>query len=324
MLHYNEYAGCAKQAVLLTAQEYQHCLPQHHPIQILIHLDIRWCPLNVQARKILKKEFYTNWDSSDIHITNFGMKLDKEQNQLDRLGIVISDNNKLQFYHEQIYASNCFNKTEIVTWENKPIIIKDDYTQAKAYFENIVKDFKIYTQNSGGKTGKMGYESANHMADVGVEIRKYNKERTAENLANISKVSRAKDAQIDSITAQKKLLADTVTLLSKLLANKENNGSGRNGSGGNGRGRNGRDSSGLGGKQKWLPTRNMGSYCWSFGHHPAGMTHGSHTCTHKKEGHKDKATATNCMGGNNFWPQEKRVKPSQHNYASYKGKSATR
>jgi hypothetical protein len=38
----------------------------------------------------------------------------------------------------------------MVTWENKPIILKDDYTQAKAYFENLVKDFKTYTQNSKG------------------------------------------------------------------------------------------------------------------------------------------------------------------------------
>jgi hypothetical protein len=91
---------------------------------------------------ILKKEFYTDWDISDIHITAFGMKLDKEQNRLDRLGIVISNNNKLQFYLEQIYASNCFDNTEMVTWANKPIIIKDNYTQAKAYFENLVKDFK--------------------------------------------------------------------------------------------------------------------------------------------------------------------------------------
>ncbi len=67
------------------------------PIQILVHLDTRWCPLDVQAHKILKKEFYTSWDSSDIHITAFGIKLDKEQNQLSQLGIVISDNNKLQF-----------------------------------------------------------------------------------------------------------------------------------------------------------------------------------------------------------------------------------
>ncbi len=28
--HYNEYAGHARQAVLLTAQEYQHCPLQHH------------------------------------------------------------------------------------------------------------------------------------------------------------------------------------------------------------------------------------------------------------------------------------------------------
>jgi hypothetical protein len=67
------------------------------PIQILEHLDLRWCPLDIQARKILKKEFYTDWDSSDVHITSFGMKLDIELNQLDRLGIVISNKDKLQF-----------------------------------------------------------------------------------------------------------------------------------------------------------------------------------------------------------------------------------
>ncbi len=173
------------------------------------------------------------------------------------MDIVISDDDKLHFYLEQIYASNCFNKTEMVTWENKPIIVKDNYTQAKAYFKNLVKDFETYTQNSGGKTGKMGYESANHMADVGNEIRNYiqdiasatvaDKERTAKNLANISKASRAKDAQIDSIAAQIKLLTNTVALLSKLLAHKENNGSRVNIGGGNGNGENGGDGGGLGG-----------------------------------------------------------------------------
>ncbi len=89
------------------------------------------------------------------------------------MGIVISDNNNLQFYLKQIHASNCFDNTEMVTWENKPILIKDDYTQAKAYFQNLVKDFGTYTQNSGSKTGKMRYKSINHMADVGNKIRKY-------------------------------------------------------------------------------------------------------------------------------------------------------
>jgi hypothetical protein len=128
------------------------------PIQILKHLDTCWCPLNVQARKILKKEFYTDWNSNDIHITTFGMMLDKEQSQLDRLGIVISNKDKLQFYLN--YASNCsFDKTEMVMWENKPVFVKDNYAQAKTYFKNLVKDFETYTQNSGGKTGKMVMKS---------------------------------------------------------------------------------------------------------------------------------------------------------------------
>jgi hypothetical protein len=222
----------------------------------------------------------------------------------------------------------------MVTWENNPIIIQDYYTQAKAYYKNIARDFETYMQNSGGKTGKMGYESTNHMADMGDKIRKYiqeiasttiaDMERTAGNLANISKASRAKDAQIDSIMAQIKLLTNTVAILSKLLANKENNGSGGNIGRENSNRGNGGDGGGLGGKPRRNPTRNMGNYCWSCGHHPMGMKHDSHTCNFEKEGHKDDATATNRMGGNNFLLQENMVKPSQHDHVGYKGKSASR
>jgi hypothetical protein len=67
------------------------------------------------------------------------------------LRIIISNKDKLQFYLEQIYASNCFNETEMVKWENKPIIVKDNYAQAKTYFENLVKDFKTYTQTAAKK-----------------------------------------------------------------------------------------------------------------------------------------------------------------------------
>ncbi len=124
------------------------------PIQILEHLDTCWCLLDVQACKIPKKEFYTNWDSSDIHIMAFGMKLDKEQSRLDRLSIVISDDDKLQFYLKQIYASNCFDKTEMVTWENKPIIIKDNYTQAKAYFKILSRILKCTCRTAVVKQGR--------------------------------------------------------------------------------------------------------------------------------------------------------------------------
>jgi hypothetical protein len=297
-------------------------------IQILNHLETQWCPLNVQAQKILKNEFYTDWDTSNINLTAFGMKLDKDQNRLNRLGVIISNKDKLQFYLEQIYASNCFDKAEMVAWENKPILIKDDYNKAKWYFETLVKDFKTYTQNSGSTIGKAGYDSTNQVADMGNEIQKYiqeiasatvaDKAKTAELAADTSKATKAKDAQIDSITAQIKLLTDTVALLLKSLANKENNGSnsggggssGSSGSGGGGSG-SGSGGSGLGGIHEFRYTCNMGNYCWSHSHHPVGMKHDSVTCTRKKDGHKDGATATNCMGGDNFWPRKHRVKPSQ-------------
>ena len=165
------------------------------PIQVLEHLDTCWRPLDVQARKMLKKEFYTNWDTSDTYLTAFSMRLVKEKNRLDRLGIVVSDEDKLQFYLEQIYASNCFNKAEMVAWENKNVAITEDYDQAKKYFEDLVRDFKLYTQNSGGAAAKAGYKSTNQMADVGDKIRKYiqdiasataaNKEQTAKLVANV-------------------------------------------------------------------------------------------------------------------------------------------
>jgi hypothetical protein len=45
------------------------------PHQILKHLNNRWCSLDVQAKKALKKEYYTKWDA-DEHLTAFGKRLD--------------------------------------------------------------------------------------------------------------------------------------------------------------------------------------------------------------------------------------------------------
>ena len=197
------------------------------PIQIVEHLDTGWCPLDIQARKMLKKEFYTDWDTSNTHLMAFSMKLDKEQNQLDRLGIVVSDEDKLQFYLEQIYVSNCFDKAEMVAWENKTVAIKEDYDQAKKYFEDLVRDFKTYSQNSGGAAAKAGYESANQMADVGGKIRKYiqniasataaDKERTTKLAANVHQSEQIQDTQIAAMTAQIKMLADAMAVLHQKL-----------------------------------------------------------------------------------------------------------
>ncbi len=93
-----------------------------------------------------------------MHFTAFGMKLNKEQAGIDRLGDVISNEDKLQFYMEQTQVSNCFDKKEMVDWKNKPINIKDDYNKTKFYFEGLVQDFKTYTQNSDGDSSKRGLQ----------------------------------------------------------------------------------------------------------------------------------------------------------------------
>jgi hypothetical protein len=259
-----------------------------------------------------------------MHLTAFGMKLDKEQARINKLGVVISDEDKLQFYMEQIYASNCFGKKEMVDWENKPINIKDNYDQAKLYFEGLVRDFETYTQNSG-EHGKKGYESANQIAEVGDEIRRYiqeiasasvaSNEKAAEFAANISEESKAKDNQFQAMTAQIQALTTTVATLSTQIAAaaKENGGGG----GGGGRG------SGGGGTERMFHyTRNMGAYCYSCGYHPIGVNHTSATCTRKRDDHNNLATADHRFGRSNFWPGLNKVRSSQQDHPKYKGKSA--
>ena len=196
------------------------------------------------------------------------------------------------------------------------LAIKEDYDQAKKYFEDLVRDFETYTQNSGRATAKAGYESANQMANVGDEIRKYiqdiasttaaDKEQTVKLAANVHKSERIKDAQIAAMTAQIKMLADAMADLTKLIKSKETNVGGGNdggisGGGGSCGGRSGcGGSSSNPGNHTFRFPPNMGKYCWSHGHHPVGANHDSHTCTHKKPGHINNATATNRMGSNNY------------------------
>jgi hypothetical protein len=119
------------------------------PYQILEHLNDRWCPLNVQAKKALKQAYYTKWDS-DKHLTTFGKQLDDDQQALIRSDVTIADDDKLQFYLEEIYGSNHFDKQEMLTWEQQPQNTKTDFDLAKAYFEAIVKATDSYEQNVGG------------------------------------------------------------------------------------------------------------------------------------------------------------------------------
>ena len=168
----------------------------------------------------------------------------------------------------------------MVDWEHKPVNVKDDYDQAKLYFKGLVQDFETYTQNSGNH-GKKGYESTNQIADVGDAIRKYiqeiasasvaSNEKATKFAANVSKESKAKDAQFQAMTAQIQALTNTIATLSTAIAAaaKENGGGGgRGGGGGGGSGGGGGGDGGRcdcccgGNKRTFKFTCNMGAYCY--------------------------------------------------------------
>jgi hypothetical protein len=193
------------------------------PFQLLEHLNTIWCPLNVQSKKKLKDAYFAKWDSHE-HLTAFGKQLDNNQNALIWSNIMISDEDKLQFYLKQIYDSNPFDKAKMMEWESKPTPIKSDYDQAKRHFELLVKAHDTYVQNSGGGTaGRNNYESTNNRAGIGDEIKEYIAKLASTSinnndaLANIRNTVHTKDMQIDAIAAQLKSLADTVTLLAKSI-----------------------------------------------------------------------------------------------------------
>jgi hypothetical protein len=207
-------------------------IPNFTPYQILKHLNNRWCPLDVKAKMELKKAYYTKWDHTVEHLTAFGKRLDDDQRSLVRLDVTIADDNKLQFYLEEIYDSNRFDKQEMLTWEREPSATKTDFDLAKMHFETIVNATDTYEQNTGGGTaGRNRYESANQMADYGDEIREY-----IQQLASASASNNATDTVANIQTMNKLMTMEaeikklTATIAS--MATKVNNGENINSIGG--------------------------------------------------------------------------------------------
>ena len=211
-----------------------------------------------------------------------------------------------------MYASNHFDKKEMTEWENKPILIKDEFVEAKLYFEGLVKDYEVYAQNSGGTAGKHNFESANQAAkaNAGDELQKYiagtaqaavTQEEQATNIRDSTKAS------TDVMSAQIKVMMDQIAQLTKAMANKENMPNGGSGSGsgnsGSGGGDGGPQDRGRGRTQvQYTKLRSMGCYCFLHSFHPAGENHTSTTCTWKQPNHKATATWNDKKGSSIHWP----------------------
>ena len=142
------------------------------PIDFLNHLKNEWVEIDTGAVKKMKASFYEEWDPEE-NIKKFATRLTKKQESLDRDGIVISNADKLQFYIEQMYDANRFDKKEMITWETKPKPEKT-WENARKYFEKLVKIEHSYNKMAGRQSNKRSqYESANAAAEEGDEVREY-------------------------------------------------------------------------------------------------------------------------------------------------------
>ena len=112
-------------------------------------------------------------------------------------------------------------------------------------------------------------------------------------------------AQIQALTSTVATHSTAIANAAKANGGGDSSGGGGGGSGGGGGGSGGGDGSdgghgGGGGEHMFKFTQNMGAYCYMCGHHPIGANHTSVTCTKKREGHNNLATADHRFGGCNF------------------------
>jgi hypothetical protein len=95
------------------------------------------------------------------------------------------------------------------------------------YFKGLIKDYKVYAQNSGGTAGKHKFESANQVAEAhrSNELHRYIAGIAQAAVAQEEQAANIRDstkASSDAMAAQIKVMLDQIAQLTKTRANKEN------------------------------------------------------------------------------------------------------
>ena len=213
----------------------------------------------------------------------FRKRLDDNQVRIKSFSITFYGKDKLQFYLKQMYASNHFDKKEMTEWENKPKATKDNFNKSKIYFEVLVRDYKVYEQNSSSTANKYNFVSANQAtkADCSDKLCQYiagfaQAAETQEDLA--ANIRDRTKALTDAMALQIKTISDQIAQPTKAMANKQNVSSG--GGGGNGSGHGGGKDKGRAKRKivQYTKPCNMGCYCLLHCFHQAGKNHTSATC----------------------------------------------
>lgn len=296
------------------------------PIDYLKHLKTDWVIMDTAALKQIKKDFYVEWDG-ESNLKNYSTDLTRTQAELRADNIIINDADKLQWYIEQMYECQRFEKMEMTTWEAKPSNQKT-WTDATSYFIELVRIQDQYERMSSRTTKRSRYESAAHAAEVGDELRGYiesvaskeaqREQEVEERIEQLNKMQSnstdvallvtklsekidKKDDQIQKLTTQ---MAELQKAIKELTSNQATKQAGSTKEPIAEKTKRTRITLKKGQGAKWANAKRgprcIGGYCWSHGFDPPGSWHNSKTCMHIDEGHQNGATATNRMGGSMF------------------------
>ena len=124
----------------------------------LKYIDEKWCKIYTKTRKQMKAAYYEKWNQED-HITVLGKRINDDQAELTDAKIVITDEEKLQFYIEQMHDSATFYKEEMMKLDKNTDNNKT-WTNGTNYFEYIVAEIEKYHYNSEGTAKRERYESS--------------------------------------------------------------------------------------------------------------------------------------------------------------------
>jgi hypothetical protein len=294
------------------------------PKEILEHVGEVWALMDTKLKKELRRDYYQPWNVSDgMLLSTFTQNLVDKRTKIAFHGVTINDDELNEHYVKQIYASKKFTTEDMKTWEEKDVADQEDWDIMTDFFSKKMAAMEIYLNNAGGSDNTK-YNSTNNvsedkLANLGDVLRKFILTLQQSNISNNSTTTTAtdttsnvKDAKFEAMTermiAMEKMMEKMMTqMAAKPTTTITITGDDKNG----------------GKTRTFKCPRNMGGYCHSCGFHPVGSKHNSETCTRKKEGHV--ATATWTKRGENGcmdWPVVAKVKPSQQDHTSYKGKSA--
>jgi hypothetical protein len=314
-------------------------------LQIMKHLDTVWVPMTTKEKRRIKADYYKAWDvASGVSLSAFTKALNERKIELIQHNITIEEEDMMEHYMVQMYASNAFSKADMKEWEQKSELDRDDWTVMQEYFRDKMTLNEAYNNNNEGNAATLYGSSANIieeqeniLADMGDQIREYIQQITVakekenvpppSNNASTASSNKAVEEMNKRMTKIEELLLNMTFANNQNIRNRGGGGNDDKNRGGGGNDNNNNNNNNNNRRRMFDPSapytkyRNMGVYCHSCGFHPVGLEHTSITCGFKRQKHDDNATWTNRgVDGSTLWPT--RVRDDQKNHASYAGKSA--